>query len=530
MQKKRGKVERYILYFFFFFLAGALQWISSSVSGTWLPFLLQVLANAIFFALVLFWAFSVQRRMPDKRSRYLLSGVATLLLAFLVMRFSKYNLVKGEAEIERYLFYAFLIPELFVPLLALIVVLPMRRRRAVGLVLSLLCSAFIFLTFTNDLHHLVYTFPGGEHNSDNHGHGWLFYPLIATVIAMILSFILCLAYRCKKQGSKRLFALPLVSLVLVVALNVIFFLFPFPAYKSPELMCFSFLVVFESCIVTSLFPSNDNYASFFTVSSVKALIIDEKKTIIAKSKEAVLPSLQEKNDALEKPIFLEGNIRLRSAKIRGGWVLIEDDLSSIKDLENTLLANRQELVGEQDLLLYENEIKGKEAAIKEKKEIFKTINRLSKSALPDISSCLAKAREGDYAKHVSEALLRLAYLKRKANILLMEGESIPVEELGLAIKESLNYLPCLSSFRLIGKGNASKASLLKIYDDFELIVTALPDESYFLLDLKKDKNIVTLRFFFSSEVVFSGRLNGRKKEKKGEEGHLLELVYTEGKA
>lgn len=530
MDKIRGKAGRYILYFASFLLAGALQWLGKLTKGT-LSLLFYVFSCAIFFALVLFWAFSAQRRMPSKRDRYLLLGIASLLLLFLIIRFARYFLFNAESSIARYLWYAYYLPELFVPVLVATMVVPLKGRRPFGIALSLVSLLFAIVIFTNDLHQWVFILDADDPSGESYAHNWFFYVFMVYIVAVLLLSVLFLIYRCKKQGGKKkFFFLPVAVLFSCVLIDALFFFFDLPMYQIPELMCFSFLALFESCIAISLFPSNDDYKEYFSLSSTQALIIDEGGSLIAKSKGAMLPSLQEREDALRGEIYINGGTRLRSARIAGGWVLIEEDLSSLRALEKRLLENKEELMGEQDLLVYENEVKGKEAAIKEKKEIFKTINQLGRTLLPDISLCLDKARAGDYARNISAALLRLAYLKRKANLLLKEEKSLPFEDLYLSINESLRYLPCSSSSRLRAEGEFPKKGILKIYEDFELVAESLPEGIFFLLDLKRAGNKARLRFFFSSEVALPSPLKGKRREEKGEEGHLLELVYAEGKA
>ena len=529
MDKRRVKILRYVIYFFFFTLAGVLQWVANYYEGT-IHYLLLLSASAIFFSLMLFWAFSVQKRMPNKRSRYLLSAIAAFLLFFLLIRFIKYFLIDESPKVLRYLWYCYYLPELFVPTLSLILVSAIKRRKLVSGVFLSVSGILALLIFTNDLHQWAFRFKGNEINGNLYDHNWLFYVIIFYIAAMLLATLLLLIYRCKKQGNKRFFMLPIIVFLICLVIDIVFFVYDLPMFKIPELLCFTFLAIFESCIVISLFPSNDNYKEYFIFSSAPALIVDNENKMVAKSEGAILPSALERNASLFGELYLNDNIRLRSQKINGGYVLVEEDISSLRQLERTLEENKEELMGEQDLLTYENELKGKEAAIKEQKAVFKTINQLGRTLLPDISVCLIMAREGEYTKNVTAALLRLAYLKRKANILLKEEKLLPLEELSLAIKESLNYVRNPSSFRLVGKGKASQKNILKIYEDFELVVELLPEDVSFLLTLSKEENKLTLRFFFSSYVSLPSLLKGKRKVKNNEEGFRVDLTYLEAKS
>lgn len=527
MDKRKAKILRYAIYSFLFLLSGALQWIASCAEGP-LHYLLLLSASSIFFLLMLFWAFSVQRRMPNKRSRRLLSLIVGFLLLFLLLRFVKFFLADESPKMLRYLWYCYYLPELFVPALSLSLVTSTKHRKLVSVIFLSLSAFFAILVLANDLHRSAFLFQGNEVNGELYVHNWLFYVIILYISMTLFAALLLLIYRCKKQGNRRFFLLPVAVFFACLCLDAVSFVFDLPMYKTPELLSFTFLAIFESCIAIHLFPSNDNYEEYFLFSSAPALLIDEQKRLVAKSKGAVLPTLLERDAAVSGELYLNENLRLRSQKINGGYVLVEEDISALRKLEQTLLENKEELMGEQDLLAYENELRGKKAAIKEQKASFKTINELGRTLLPEISACLMRAREGDYAKNVSAALLRLAYLKRKANILLKEERLLPIEELSLAIKESLHYVSNPSSFRLIGKGEATKKSLLKAYEDFELIVESLPEGICFLCNLSKGESKLALRFFFSSGVPLPPLLQGAKEITSNEEGYRVDLAYEEG--
>ncbi len=529
MSTKREKILRYVLYFFFFALAGALQWVAACFEW-WLYMLCLILAAAIFFSLLLFWAFSIWRRIPNKRGRYLLLAISAFLLLFLLVRFVKFFLVDESPKILRYLLYCYYIPELFVPALSLILVSATKRRKLISGIFLSASSIFSLLVLTNDLHQWAFSFKGDEKIGILYGHQWLFYVMIVYIGATLFASLSLLIYRCKEQKSRRFFFFPILVFLLCTGFDVVSFVYDLPMYKIPELLCFTFVAIFESCVAISLFPSNDHYEEYFLLSNAPALIVDRKNRLVAKSQGAILPSLAERQSSLQKELYINEGIRLQSKKINGGYVLVEEDIAPLKRLEKKLLENKEELLGEQDLLVYENEIKGKEAAIKEEKAAFKTINELGRTLLPDISVCLLMAREGDYVKNVSAALLRLAYLKRKANLLLKKEKTLPLEELSLAMKESLGYLSNPSSFTFLAKGVASKETILKVYEDFELIVELLPEGVCFLLNLGKSEGKLTMRFFFSSYLLLPPLLKGKRKAKENEEGYRLDLSYLENKA
>ena len=519
-------IWRYVLYVFFFLLAGALQWLGFAFPFT--ATVLFVLSSAIFFALVIFWAFALQRRMPDKRSRRMLMLIAALLLLFLVLRFARFYLFDSYPSVKRYLAYSYYLVELFVPALSFFLLFSYGKGKVAGIFFLALALILFALTFSNDLHQWAFVLNEERKRDFISSRGPLFYIDAAYTAFLTLLTIVFLVLRCWKMGKRIQHYLPFLFFFASVIVDLLFLFFDWPMYKIPELLCFTFMVLFETCILVGLFPNNGSYKYFFSVSSVPSLILDEEGKIEAKSSTARLLSSKEKSLALEGETFIEGDIRVRAEKIPGGYLLVEDDLSSLKKAERVLEAKKEALLEEKDILLYENELSSKEAALKQRKAIFAKIDDLSRTLLPEISLCLFKARQGRYQENVKLALLRLAYLKRKANLLLKEEDSLPLQELGLAISESLRYclFPC--AFTLAFKGKAKKDTLLAVYGDFEAIAENVAESESVLLRLEKNEQGLSLRFLSLSPLPLPARLKGKKREKRIEEGSLLILIYKEG--
>ena len=79
----------------------------------------------------------------------------------------------------------------------------------------------------------------------------------------------------------------------------------------PELLCFTFIAIFESCVRIGLIPSNENYEKYFAMSSVSSVITDEELNPVFRT--AKLPETDRETyerAKTEGAILLDENTRL----------------------------------------------------------------------------------------------------------------------------------------------------------------------------------------------------------------------------
>ena len=126
--------------------------------------LLVMLRSVIQISLVIGWCSSVGTRIINKQVRHYLIAVGILLAFWLILRTCKWEFIaQNGTHLGRYLWYAYYIPMVFVPLLGVFIIDHIGKAEnyktprymkylyipAVLLVLSV---------FTNDLHQLVFPF------------------------------------------------------------------------------------------------------------------------------------------------------------------------------------------------------------------------------------------------------------------------------------------------------------------------------------------------------------------------------------
>lgn len=133
-------------------------------AGT-LPTFTGLVRSFLYIGLYVVWGVSVWRRIVQKQARRYLLSASVLTVFWLAIRTMKFYLVT-DINAVRQIWYAYYIPMLFIPLLALFVALSLGKTENSHLpkwtaVLYIPTTILVLLVLTNDLHQLVFTFPSG---------------------------------------------------------------------------------------------------------------------------------------------------------------------------------------------------------------------------------------------------------------------------------------------------------------------------------------------------------------------------------
>ena len=164
------------------------------------------------------------------------------------------------------------------------------------------------------------------------------------------------------------------ALVQSAGASVLCFAFEVRSYKVPELLCFTFIAIFESCVRIGLIPSNENYEKYFAMSSVSSVITDEELNPVFRT--AKLPETDRETyerAKTEGAILLDENTRLSAKGISGGSVFYAENLVAINELLGKLSIVNEELTEEGELITYENDLKERKAKTEEKNRLYSRI-------------------------------------------------------------------------------------------------------------------------------------------------------------
>lgn len=476
----KKRIVLYAVCIFFFCLAGVLQALDSTLPDFW-HILFAFLAHTIFISLVVAWGVSLIHRMIRKDMLIYFLMVAVLILFFLVVRMIKYELTMDTDALLRYLWYSYYVPQMIIPPTILLVAFSIENKKNKLLaktwyLIYLPAVILLVLIFTNDIHEWVFAL--NFDNGFSYEHRTIFYIALAWEIIITFVSLIVLSLKCGISACRRKTWIPLTSFIVCMAVSTTCFLMDTSAYKIPELLCFTCIVMIESCIAIGLIPSNEEYENYFYHSACSALITDERFNVVYNSEKffSIDKSLLEQ--MAKKPIMLNENARLSAEKIHGGYVFRIEDLSKVNEINATLKETNDRLFEENYILEAENELKEHKAIVSEQNRLYAKMKESTKEELKRLDVLLAdmyrkmQLNDKKYIERMHFACVLAAYIKRRVNLVMLaeKQENIDINELSLSIKESLSFLSltgaeCIYDCAFQGKINGKQAGIF--YDFFE---------------------------------------------------------------
>lgn len=377
------------------------------------------------------------------------------------------------------MWYSYYVPQCLIPPLILLSSLSLENKRNKPLrkewfLLFVLAFILIGLVYTNDIHEWVFKFSFSK-NDSSYEHQVVFYIILSWEILLTLIGLIIMIRKCKVSACKKKMWIPITTFVLCATLSTICFLLNTPAFKIPELLCLTCIALIESCININLIPTNDNYENYFHESKYSVFITDEQYNVIYKSNTAISLDKEVLKMASIKQIMLNKYMRLISKKIHGGYVYRIEDLTLINKTNEALKETNEQILEENYLIEAENKIKEEKAQIAEQTRLFTRIEECTNPELERLETYLSDLKSNNNENYVDKMRflsLLMVYVKRRCNLELIseKNKTIDINELSLAIKESLDYLAlmdveCHYECSLKSKISGEKAYLL--YDFFE---------------------------------------------------------------
>ena len=438
-------------------------------------------------ALLIVWCTSIYNRILNRQIRKYLLWVGTLMLLWLNIRFVKWDYLHYTDPLGRYIWYAFYIPMLFIPLFGVFIiqcigkpdnyVLPKKIK-----LLYIPMILLLALIFTNDLHELVFTFPDGiYHYNYVYEYNIGFYFVCAWFVILGFYFVIMLLIKNRTPGRSSFKKMPVVVMIIAA----VFWLFYKKIMLSVDLVamdCLLITVLLESAIQNGLIRSNTGYNELFEISTVAAQIVDKDYNVYYLSSCADDFPEDLMRRAEHKPVD-KGNTVLNSKAISGGYVLWQNDLTEIKSLLTELRETQERLNENIILLRAELELKENKVRLDEK-------NRLYDRITNEVSSQLKKAEEllnvaEEHPEKTKDVLLQIcvlsAYVKRRSNLLLLNEESryISSRELEYCFRESLKNIELaniMTSMDSVCEDMLSVEFAVLAYDLFENIIEAFVED------------------------------------------------------
>ena len=453
---------------------------------------LSIVRALIYIGLLAAWGISVQTRIIQTQVRRYLLVIAGLMLLWLTLRTVKYNTYHMTAE--RFLWYGYYLPMLFIPVLAVLVALslgkPENYRLPKWTHFLYLPSALLFLlVLTNDLHQLVFFFPTGVLSTREYDYGIGYYVVLAWMVLCAAAALVIILAKCRIPQSRRYLWLPVVPFALALGycaayIKGVYWVWLLAGDLTVS-MCLIITAIFESCIQCSLIQSNTHYAELFHASTIGALITDRDFSVACAAENARSVDSQTLMAAAESPVVTADGIRISEAPIRWGHVFWEDDISPMLAVLKELDATREELQSYGSILQAENAQKARRKKLEEQERLYRAMQE--KAAAPAVRlSNLAKTLQGVQDADTARFLLWKmtvigAYLKRRSNLIFLADRDgmVPVSEVALCLNESMDNLRlhvrrCASWLDFEGELRLETAAAL--YDFFEAAIELAMDD------------------------------------------------------
>ncbi len=478
-------------------------WLAAAVAGVilcavlmrafYMPysgFLRTVLYNILIFS----WAVSVWWRILHAQTRHCLLGAAALMLFWLDIRLIRYDFAQTP-EMLRRLWYAYYIPMLLIPTLALYTLFFLDRGQSAPLY-KYRYMIFVFpvvlfsLVLTNDCHQLAFAFPPGQEvlGSPDYTYRFVYYLCLLWIFSCAVFTVVYLVRRCRIPHTKsapsgcrlcRFFGHALCFYCTSIFLNV-----PWMhaiAGDMTVVQCLTFTATFEACIRCGLIQSNMGYATLFEVSMAKGLITDRAFVPVQSSMQAAPLHEAQLRQALTGSVQLDATTQLHGHPIRKGYVFWQEDITELVALLEQLRLTQEELHDIGDIIQAETAQKAQWLKLSEQNRLYDKIETVTARQLARIQEYLIALRATDDVDTARRLLKRIVilgtYIKRRSNLVFVcdKAEDIDTTELRLSLFESAESLR-LSDIRcavqITDTAKIPSASAVAIYDAFEAIIEA----------------------------------------------------------
>lgn len=459
---------------------------------------LEQLANflRIFLYLGLFavWGVTIRRRVIQTQVRRQLVFVAVLMVGWLTMREFRWHLILNE-DVRRWLWYAYYIPILLIPLMAFFVSLSLGRSEDYRLprwaVLPWIPTLLLIAaTLTNDLHERVFIlFKGAAGTELSYSYGVLFYALCAWGILCTAAAFVTMLRRCRIPRTGRFLWSPLVPFAAALVYLVLYAArVPFVTGALGDFAvfeCLVFTAFFEACIQSGLIQVNTRYSDLFQASvGTSARITDQDYAVHYAARGAVTLPPQAMQSAESGPVVLPDGKRLHNMPINGGHVVWTEDISELLDIHTELENVREELSDRQEIIQMEYAQEKERKTVEEQNRLYDLMQRKTQGQLDAIRQLAARYRETDDLHEKERILARIvvlgSFIKRRRDfVLAQEGASALSENvLSNAFGESFRSLRLLDirgAYYVQTGPQTSGEALAAAYDFFEDVLEAVLD-------------------------------------------------------
>ena len=456
-----------------------------------------ILRSLIYIALYIGWGISVSKRIIQVQVRHYLIAVSGLMVFWFVIRSTNYFFT-ANADIKRYLWYLYYLPMLFIPLFSLFVAISLGKPASAKLSKTALVLLYIptvlclLLVLTNDLHQLVFSFPEGEVWTDiNNGYTFGYYIVLGWEILCALAAFIIMLNKCRHSHRKKY--LPFLLLACSIEYALIY-------ASGAEWMqmiggditaaqCLMFTGILECCIQCGLIQTNTGYQAMFEAGSIGAQIVDTNYHTRYASSNAPALTVDMMRSAEKDAAKLDNNTLLKSSKIGGGYVLWQEDITSITALLEKLEKNRKTISESNDVEQENYKTKVKINTVREKNRLYDRLQEQTAHQIELLDQLLTQYEEEPDSENrrslLAKAAVIGAYIKRRGNLMFIGEKSDVTDtaELSACLDESFANLELMGvecAVDIPSKNSITVRDAIRVYDFFEAVTEEAMDDLRFV--------------------------------------------------
>lgn len=383
-----------------------------------------------FAILLTIWGFLLCFRLQMNKTKRIIFAIIGLLILWLFIRATKWCINSGP--LNRFLWYCFYIPILFIPIFVLMFVSEATHRtlpKWVYLSLFGLNSIFVLLFLTNDLHQLMFVFPNALPDISNYSYGILYYIAASTAILTYLASFIIYFISSLRRNQILQYLPPMLLLVLYLLYSLAYvfaidFLKKIHIYDLTIMSSVFILGFIEACVDMGLVQNNGLYHRRFLACGL-ALSIEEKDGS---------PIYRSKGYQECQSEYLDDVVR----SYDGGTLVVRHDLSVIHRYHDEIQKEKKQLLELQQALQQANQEKCEEAREKYQAELRYALDHICQeetdaiekriASLPDV---ITIENQESVLKQMKLISLGMSYLKMTLMLFLSDMQEITPAQLKL---------------------------------------------------------------------------------------------------
>ena len=465
------------------------------------------LRSGIYVFLFSAWCYSLWIRIVQTQVRRYLLAISALMVLWILLRSIKFSIENTEAE--RWLWYFYYFPMLFIPMLSVFVSRSLGKGEDFRIprwtkILYFPTLLLLLLVLTNDLHQQVFSFPTGVLSDREYRYeGGYFFVLGWTTLCAGFA-LLSMVKNCRIPRSRRIRWLPLVPLALSLAyacayVKKVYWVWVLAGDMTVS-QCLIFAGILECCIQCGLIQSNLGYDELFEATSLPVQITDSAfcSQYVSVAMQGTLPQ-SELRQMQQDTVHLGDDTLLKRHKLRRGWVFWKEDISALNQIRKALELTRDELRDTGDVLAVENAQRARWLKLTEENRLYDMMEAQTArqiAMLRDLLANLQKTDDPDRARHLlGQVIIIGTYIKRRSNLIFvgMQRGAISVQELRLCLNESSENISvygadCKTIIK--GEGQLTVEQATQVYDLFEAVVeTELESLRALLISIEIGKQV-----------------------------------------